>query len=212
MECSRRAPSCRSSTLQCRRVGTSWWKRSGTSICTSLSWLSKCPRSRLRPVDLAGAGFLADPLVEVPTIVSYSSLHGLVAQNFDIPVPRGRVPGPQGFLPGQSYSLTAEQIFPRLGGGGGLQGLHRGQNSTAFSEQIDEFPDPGTHIQRFLKQQQHTTTHNNTQQHTTTHNNTQQHTITHNNTTTTHNNTQQHTTTNNTQQHTTTHNNTQQQQ
>ena len=55
---SSRAPSCRSSMLQCRRVGTSWLKRSGTLICTSLSWLSKCPRSHLHPVVLAGARFL----------------------------------------------------------------------------------------------------------------------------------------------------------
>ena len=53
----KRAPSCRSSMLQCRRVGTSWWKRSGTSIRTSPSRLSKCPRSRLHPAVLAGAGF-----------------------------------------------------------------------------------------------------------------------------------------------------------
>ena len=36
--------------------------------------------------------------------------------------------------------MTAEQIVdnpvPRPGGAGGLQGLHRGQSSTAFSEQI----------------------------------------------------------------------------
>ena len=32
----------------------------------------------------------AEQLVEVPTIVSYSSLHGLVEQNVDIPVPHGR--------------------------------------------------------------------------------------------------------------------------
>ena len=81
--------------LRCRRVGISWWKRSGTSICTSLSWLSKCPRSRLHPVVLAGAGFLwcrrrAEQLVEVPTIVSCSSLRGLVEQNVYIPVPHGR--------------------------------------------------------------------------------------------------------------------------
>ena len=55
---SRRATSCRSSVLLCRRVGTSWWNRSGTSICTSPSRLSKCPRSRLYPVVLAGARFL----------------------------------------------------------------------------------------------------------------------------------------------------------
>ena len=29
--------------LLCRRVGTSWWKRSGTSICTSPSRILKCP-------------------------------------------------------------------------------------------------------------------------------------------------------------------------
>ena len=49
----RRAPSCRSLMLQC-----SWWRPSGTSICTSLSWLSKCPRSHLHAVVLAGARFL----------------------------------------------------------------------------------------------------------------------------------------------------------
>ena len=41
-----------------------------------------------------------------------------VEQIVDSPVPRGRVPGPQCFLPGQRYSLTAEQIVdnpvPRL--------------------------------------------------------------------------------------------------
>ena len=55
---SRRAPSCRSSMLLCRRWGTSWWRRSGTSICRSPNRLSKCPKSRLHPVVLAGAGFL----------------------------------------------------------------------------------------------------------------------------------------------------------
>ena len=67
------------------------------------------------PVDLAGAVCVsrsrtAEQLVEVPTIISYSSLHGLVEQNVDIPVPlhgRDRV-------------------------GGGLLGLHPGQSSTAF--------------------------------------------------------------------------------
>ena len=74
-------------------------------------------------------------------------------QIVDSPVPRGRVPGPKVFLPGQSYSLTADQIVdnpvPRPGGGGDLQGLHRGQSSTAFSEQIAEFPDPGGGRQDF---------------------------------------------------------------
>ena len=69
----------------------------------------------------------AEQLVEVPTIISYSSLRGIVEQNVDIPVPRGRV-------------------------GGGLLGLHPGQSSTAFggarhfpaatAEQIVDTPVP----------------------------------------------------------------------
>ena len=53
----------------------------------------------------------AEHLVEVPTIVSVSSLRGPVEQNEDIPVPHGR-----GGLVGRR----------------GLQGLRSGQNSTAF--------------------------------------------------------------------------------
>ena len=47
---------------------------------------------------------LAEQLVEVPTIVSYSWLQLIVEQNDDIPVPGrgGRIAGLQGFLPGQS--------------------------------------------------------------------------------------------------------------
>ena len=70
-----------------------------------------------------------EQLVEVPTIVSYSSLHGLVEQNVDIPVPHGR-----------------DRV------GGGLLGLHPGQSSTAFggaryfpaatAEQIVDTPVP----------------------------------------------------------------------
>ena len=89
---------------------------------------------------------LAEQMGEVPSIVSLIEvIRQPVEQLVDSPVPRGRVPGPQGFLPGQSYSLTAEQIVdnpvPRLGDGGCLQGLHRAQSSTAFSEQIAEYPD-----------------------------------------------------------------------
>ena len=72
----------------------------------------------------------AEQLVEVPTIISCSSLHGLVEQNVDIPVPHGR---------------------GRVGGRG-LLGLHPGQSSTAFggaehfpaatAEQIVDIPVP----------------------------------------------------------------------
>ena len=76
-------------------------------------------------------------------------------QNDGIPVVGGSGAGGGlfGFLAGQSYSFTAEQIVdnpvPRLGGAGGLLGLPRGQSSTAFSEQIAEFPDPGGGRQDF---------------------------------------------------------------
>ena len=85
---------------------------------------------------------LAEQLVEVPTIVSYSSLLLLqrtMEQNVGIPVVGGSGAGGglSGFLPGQNYSMTAEQIVdnpvPRPGCAGGLQGSHRGQGSTAFS-------------------------------------------------------------------------------
>ena len=57
----------------------------------------------------------AEQLVEVPTIVSYSSLHGLVEQNVDIPVPHGRDRvggGLLGFLPGQSSTAFGGARFP----------------------------------------------------------------------------------------------------
>ena len=101
---------------------------------------------------------LVEQLVEVPTIVSYSSLlllQAIMEQNVDIPVVGGSGAGGglSGFLPGQHYSMAAEQIVdnpvPRPGGAGGLQGLQCGQSSTAFSEQIAEFPDPGGGLQDF---------------------------------------------------------------
>ena len=102
---------------------------------------------------------LAEQLVEVPTIISNPLVLLLqallehkqrtVEQNVDIPAVGGTGTGRglSGFLPGQNYSMTAEQIVdnpvPRPGGAGDLQGFPRGQGSTALSEQIPEFPDPG---------------------------------------------------------------------
>ena len=65
---------------------------------------------------------LAEQLVEVPTIVSYSWLQLRLEQNVDIPVPGrgGRSSGLQGFLPGQGSTAllsTGERISER----GGLQ-------------------------------------------------------------------------------------------
>ena len=92
---SRRAPSCRSSMLGCRRGETSRWRRSGTSLCRFPSRLSKCPRSHLHPVVLAGAGFpsAADGgTVWWKCLRSYPFLlcTGLWSRNVDIPVPHGR--------------------------------------------------------------------------------------------------------------------------
>ena len=59
---------------------------------------------------------LAEQLVEVPTIISYSSMQRIVEQNVDIPVPRGGARGLQGFLPGQASTtspLSLERISER---------------------------------------------------------------------------------------------------
>ena len=64
-----------------------------------------------------------EQLVEVPTIVSFSSLQRIAEQHVDIPVVGGSGAGGglSGFLPGQHFSVTAEQIVdnpvPRPGDG-----------------------------------------------------------------------------------------------
>ena len=87
---------------------------------------------------------LAEQLVEVLTIVSYSSLQRIMEQNVDIPVLGlgGRASGLQGFLPGQGSTATrsskkriskriVEQIVDIPGGG--LQDFRPGQSSSASS-------------------------------------------------------------------------------
>ena len=76
---------------------------------------------------------LVEQLVEVPTVVSYSSLlQRTVEQHVDIPVPRGRgrLAGLQGSSPGQSSTAFVEQIghIP----GGGLQGFRPGSPASSF--------------------------------------------------------------------------------
>ena len=101
---------------------------------------------------------LAEQLVEVPTIISFSlgsllqSLleykQRIAEQNVDIPVVGGSGTGGSlsGFLPGQSYSMTAEQIVdnpvPRRGFDEGLQGFPPGQSTAASSEQTVDIPVP----------------------------------------------------------------------
>ena len=70
---------------------------------------------------------LAEQLVEVPTIVSYSSLQLSTKQHVDIPVPRrgGRISGLRGVFPGQSSTA---------------QLASQDRTSERFAEQIVGFP------------------------------------------------------------------------
>ena len=64
---------------------------------------------------------LAEQLVEVPTMISFSSLQRIVEQNVDIPVPRGECL--QGFLPGHgSTSSSSSSHVPA----GAVDELFRG--------------------------------------------------------------------------------------
>ena len=87
---------------------------------------------------------LVEQRVEVPTIISYSSLRRTTEQHVDIPVPRrgGRHPGLRGFLPRQSSTATpsskkriSERIVEQIVGipGGGLQDFRPGQSSSSSS-------------------------------------------------------------------------------
>ena len=118
---------------------------------------------------------LAEQLVEVPTIVSFSSLQRIAEQHVDIPVPGrgGRISGLQGFPPGQSSTVLpreeriSERIveqtvdFPVFGG---LQDFRPGQSSSSSYFPADRLNTNNTNTTT----QQHNNTHNNTQQHTTT--------------------------------------------
>ena len=89
---------------------------------------------------------LAGQLVEVPTIISFSSLQRTVEQNVGIPVVGGSGAGGglSGFLPGHN-SFTAEQMLTIQFLGQVLEvfifTVDRIQQRVA--EQINEFPDPG---------------------------------------------------------------------
>ena len=79
---------------------------------------------------------MAEQLVEVPAIVSDSSLHGLVEQNEDIPVPYGRGgraggKGLQGLRPGQVSTALgrADHVAIPVPRSGGLQGSRPRQAS-----------------------------------------------------------------------------------
>ena len=86
---------------------------------------------------------LAEQLVEVPTIVSWSLLQLIMEQNVGIPVPGGGVRGLQGFPPGQASttsSFALERISERIVEQnvefpvfGGLQDFLTGPSSSAAS-------------------------------------------------------------------------------
>ena len=88
---------------------------------------TRCPRTVLSVPQTA------EQLVEFPNVVS---LIDVTRHSVEQTVGGGRIGGLPGFLPGQSYSLSGEQIVDnpvlRRGFGGGLHGLHPGQSSTAF--------------------------------------------------------------------------------
>ena len=91
-----------------------------------MSTLTRCPRTVLSVPQTA------EQLVDFPNVVS---LIDVIRHPVELTVGGGRIGGLPGFLPGQSYSLSAEQIVdnpvPRRGFGGGLHGLHPGQSSSA---------------------------------------------------------------------------------
>ena len=98
---------------------------------------------RLRPPEPQQ---LVEQLVEVPTVVSYSSLQRTVEQIVDIPAPRGRgmrrVPG---FLPEQSSTAQpVEQLVDIPSSRRGLYGSLPEQGTTAQTvEQIVDIPSGG---------------------------------------------------------------------
>ena len=154
-------PSFRRLMFLCRRWRTNWWRCAGSSMFTfpSRSW--KCPRSHLYPVlcrrRVRFAEQTAEQLVEVPTIISYSSLlQRTVDQNVVIPVPDrgGRNLGLQGFSPIQSSTVQLasqkrsserimEQIVDSRVLGGGLQDFRPVQGSSASSSSSREHAGEG---------------------------------------------------------------------
>ena len=117
-----------------------------------------CPPRAARTV--LRAPQTAEQLVEVPTIISYSSLlQQTLEQNVDIPVRGrgGRNVDLQGFLPRQSSTATAvAQIVDNPASGGGLQGFRPRQSSSAsFSSPAgvhDYADEPGEGVFRTFHQ------------------------------------------------------------
>ena len=117
----------------CCRWWTSWWT---SSLCPVAEQVIDVPKISLEDIParrLCREPQLVEQLVEVPTVVSYTSFsQRTVEQTVDNPASRGRgrSGGLQGFFPGQSTTAAAVDIsVPR----GDLQGFLPGQGSTASS-------------------------------------------------------------------------------
>ena len=110
---------------------------------------------------------LAEQMVEVPTILSFSLLQLILEQNVDIPVPDGggRNVGLQGFLPVQSSTAMlssgerlSEQIVEQIVDvpGGGLQDFRPGQSSSSSSHFpagfLGDADEPGERVFRTFPQ------------------------------------------------------------
>ena len=134
----------------CRRWWNIWWTFSHLSISMLPSRLSKYPRSCCPPRaarTVLRAPQTADQLVEVPTIISYSSLlQRTMEQNVAIPVRGrgGRNVDLQGFPPRQSSTAPcfpleriSEQIVKQIVdipvSVGGLQDFRPGQSSSSVA-------------------------------------------------------------------------------
>ena len=102
-----------------------------------MSTPTRCPRTVLSIPQTA------EQLVEAPNVVS---LIDVISHPVEQTVGGGGSGGLPGFLPGQSYSLSADQIVDnpvprfRRGFGEGLHGLHPGQSSTAFGRADHRVP------------------------------------------------------------------------
>ena len=98
---------------------------------------------------------MADQLVDVPTVVSYSSLQQLIAEQIvDIPA-LGRAGGGgrgglQGLLPGQNSaaSLVEQAVDIPVPRSGGLPGSRPGQGSAASSSRVGAADDAGLGVFR----------------------------------------------------------------
>ena len=107
----------------------------------------------------------AEQLVEVPTVVSFSSVQRTAEQSIDIPGTRRRRGGGGGLQdlhPGHSCTASVDEQIKDIPvphgrgglGGGSLQGFSLGQNSTALvSQQIADFPVPHGGVPDFLPRQ-----------------------------------------------------------